>query len=150
MNSSINSSVRSKKKREVSWAESFISAIIGDNYDDVMKHVEAEKIAKKLGTVKLYCYYMNFEWKDGKNRKISNSTCRKQLLKIMIIDIFRIDMIHQMSKCLSKNVFERNCFDSSRKNEKIIFSKATLRKLNEMMEFFLLKSEKYIIKMQFD
>ena len=59
-----------------------------------MKRIEAEKIAKKLGTVKLYRHYMNFEWKDGKNRKISDLTHRKQLLKTMIIDILRIDMIH--------------------------------------------------------
>ena len=120
--------------------------IIDDNYDDIMKCIEAEKIVKKLNTVKLYYHYMNFEWKNGKNRKISDSARRKQLLKIMIIDIFRINMIHRISKYLLKNVFERNCFDSSRRNEKIVFNKAILRKLNEMMKFPLLKSEKYIIK----
>src|SRR5438876_8628539 len=104
MSSSTNSSVHSKKKRGIPRAESSISAIVDDNYDDVMKRVEAEKIAKKLGTVKLYCHYMNFEWKDGKNRKISDPARRKQLLKTMIVDIFRIDMTHRMSKCLPKNV----------------------------------------------
>ena len=51
--------------------------IINDNYDNVMKHVEAEKIAKKLNIIKLYYYYMNFEWKDGKNRKILDFVYRK-------------------------------------------------------------------------
>ena len=120
--------------------------IINDNYDNVMKCIEVEKIVKKLSIIKLYYYYMNFEWKDGKNRKISDSAYRKQFLKIMIIDIFHIDMIHWILKYLSKNVFERSYFDSSRRNEKIVLNKVALWKLNEMIKFLLLKSKGYIIK----
>ena len=146
MSSLINFSVHSKKKWGISWIKSFISMIIDDNYDNVTKYIEVEKIAKKLGIIKLYYYYMNFEWKNGKNRKISDFTRRKQLLKIMIIDIFRIDMIHWILRYLLKSIFKRNYFDSLRKNKKIILSKAILWKLNEIIKFLLLKSEKYIIK----
>ena len=146
MNSLINSSIHFKKKWEISWVKSFISMIIDDNYDDIMKYIEIEKIAKKLGIIKLYYYYMNFEWKNGKNWKILDFIYRKQLLKIMIIDIFHIDMIYWISRYLSKSIFERNCFNSLKRDEKIVFNKATLRKLNKMMKFLLLKSEKYIMK----
>ena len=99
-----------------------------------------------MDIIKLYYYYINFEWKEGKNWKISNFIYKKQLLKTIIIDIFHINMIYWISKYFSKNVFKRNCFNSLRRNEKIVFNKVILWKLNEIIKFLLLKSEKYIIK----
>ena len=91
---------------------------------------------------------MNFEWKDGKNRKISDPARRKQLLEAMIVGIFRTDMTHRMSRCLPKSVFERSCFDPSRRGEKVVLSKAALRKLNETAEFPLLEPEGHTVEMQ--
>ena len=100
---------RDKSKSQLPLYE-FISA---------QQHIEQELLSKKLGSVKLYRSNMTFEWKEGENRPLADTSKTAALRQSFIQGIFRYDMTHRMSGCLSKKVFEASLYDPAGGQKKV-------------------------------
>jgi hypothetical protein len=100
------------------------------------QHIEQELLSKKLGSVKLHRSNMTFEWKEGENRALADTSKTTALRESFIQGVFRYDMAHRMSGCLSKKIFETSLYEPDGSQKKVNMKE--VERLNFDAEFPIL------------
>src|SRR5271167_4025748 len=82
--------------------EKIRQTVVLEEFGDEQRSIEREPTKKKIGVFKVYKKDMTFEWKDGTNRKLADPIRTVALRESMRQGIFRWDVGHRMTGCVSK------------------------------------------------
>jgi hypothetical protein len=110
--------------------------IISPEFIAAQQHIEQELLSKKLGSVKLYINDMTFEWNEGENRPLADTSKTTALREGFLQGVFRHDIAHRMTGCLPRRVFESSLCDPDGTGHKVNVKE--VEKLNVDAQFPIL------------